>query len=1505
MGDKITDQNDLIVILDSVLNQKDGLIKHHIDSMNLFTSKGIKQIVSSGFKIEVEINNERDKTEEDRSIKKYIISSNITDVELIPPTSKNYYTQKSQIITPNMAHTMDLTYSSEMRVNADIIATAYKHDNTIEIKKANIERYMIGKMPIMVKSQLCNTHNQSKSTLINLNEDPSDIGGYFIIKGNEWVIDGIESMTYNIGRYFYNKGHKNEVSRGDIISKPGDNFENSSILHFKLLTNNSIIFEITNNKFRDISIPFYMLFRAFGAETDKEIIENITYSLNKNDTKIKSMLNILEKAFQAKYVTFTEAQNIHESDKIIELIGSKINDYYLNDIKVLNKDTLKYNNYSVRKILNNDILPHVGKTENDRKKKIRFLGHLIQKLLLLNLGMIPSTDRDSYNNKRINPAGVSYAKMFKQRFNAAIVQFIKRQIRKDFKAVSFSSVDLHHSFTTAIYSQEFERSLTQSIITGDKSINIRRKQQPNRLSSQQLHRKNLINVISTLRNVNTKNTSSAKQSSRANEMRRFHPSMVGYICCVQSADTGEKVGMQKQMAISARITSAGSSELLKILIYEDKDLILLENVKNIEIYKNNLTKIFVNGDWIGCCSEPHNFVKKYRTYRRKQKIYYQTTISLDVISNEIYFWVDVGRIVRPLLIVYDNEKGGQEIKLKKHHLTELHSGKIDLDDLVDQEIIEFIAPEEQINCLIARDLNKLIEHENDPLLRFTHIDIPQSIIGLPGLTSPFANHNQAARVVFQTNQVKQTCGWPCLNWPDRSYKEMYLQIYNETPLIKTITNKYMSPTGSNAIVAIMIYGGYNQEDSLIINQGAIDRGLFTTYHFSFDKTDLEKNEEFAKPNPLDTMDIKAYSNYDKLVNGIIPIGTYIENGDIIIGKIAKLPKTDIIDNMKYTDRSIVYKYQEPAYVWNIIKGRNEEDNEFCKVIFKSLRKCDIGDKFCLDNTHEVLTIKGWKFINYLSTKDQIAILDNGHIKYEYPLKMNEFDHNGELYNCNSQEMDITCTLNHKCYVKTNKNDNFELIKANNLINKNYYCKKNCKNDNSDIKKFTISNNNSELILDMDLWLVFFGIYISKGYINNTNIKILAHKQTIINILNDILPKLNILYTKENNYFNIKHSQLSNYLQLFNKNSKHLPDYVWNLSQTQSRILLNALILKYNTINGNTQYYYSMSKQLADDIQKLCIHSGYCSNITNIPLSCKIYKISIIKNDSFIIPKNSNITIINKQCKVYCPTVSTGIFMVRKNGKSYWTGNSSRSGQKGVVGMVYRDSDMPFTSQGIKPDIIFNPHSLPSRMTMSKIIESMASKTCGIKGGISDGTMFKKIDIDDIASDLEQIGFKKNGTERLYNGMTGKYIDTEIFIGPIYYQRLQKFTVDTVYSHKTCPTDVVVKQPLDGKSSQGGLRIGEMETNVLALSSVKNLQEKMVEHSDKYDYYICKNCNTKAVVNEKYNIYKCNYCGDDSDICKIHSTWSTHLLQTEQRSMNIGMKYYPKPNKYEVLLEEKE
>lgn len=1294
---------DLITILDSILVKEKSLISHHIDSFNQFVDSGIKSIMTETFRIVVEYNNQREATPEDKSIEKYIMEAKILDVKITNPTTVSFDTQKQEVLYPCEAHRKDLTYSSSMYVDVEVICKAFKKDGTFMEKSEHLKNHRIGSIPVMVGSHLCNTANLSRDSLLHLKEDPTDLGGYFIIKSNEWIIDNIESMTYNLPREFKNVGFKNELARSDIISKPGDNFENSSNIVCKFLNNGNIQFEITNNRFKNIMIPFFVLFRAFGVCDDKSIVDHIVYGLEVhdkvNDPILNKMITILEKSFNSKYASLPEAYMAHTQTETLELIGGFINDYYLTDSTVKNKqsmNTRKYNVSNVLTILDKDILPHIGLTSDDRYNKVRFLGHLIYRLLLVHLEVIPSTDRDSYKNKRVNPAGVSYAKVFKTNFNFAIVQPVRRQFTKDLKTTSFSNLNLAHSFETAIYGHEFERALVHAIIIGDKTISINRKNVQNRLSSQQLHRKNQINVISALRNINTTNTSSAKQSERANEMRRVHSSTIGYVCCVQSADTGEKVGMQKQMAISTRISLGSSSEKLKEIVREDELLYPLnEKLTNIMIYAKKLTKVFVNGYWIGCTGDHSLFAEKYRNMRREGKIHYMTTITMDVRTNEIYMWVDIGRIVRPLIIVYKSEEKGQYIKLTKTHINKLHAGMINYNTLLDEQIIEFISPEEQQNCLISKDLETLEQYKFDETRQFTHLDIAQAIIGIPGLTSPFTNHNQPARGIFQTNQVKQTCGIPCMNFPYKTYKEMYLQIYNQKPLVKTIANKYIQPIGMNAVVAIQIYAGYNQDDSLMMNQGAIDRGLFTTHHFTFEKTELDKNEEFVNPDPAKTTDIKAYSNYDKLVNGVVAVGTRIEKGDIVIGKVCKLNKSDQYGSYTYYDKSIIYKYEEPSYVWDVIKGRNEDDSVFCKVVFRSVRQVEIGNKFCITGKHEVLTQNGWKSVEEVNTDEKIATLslDNNKISYEMPKVWNMFEvENEDMYNINSPNVEITCTMNHKLPVKLQGRHDFELMEVKDLIKTDYRVKKTGNlEEREDIKTFTLKGfqhkksnyarfNSEDRELNMDDWLFLLGIYLAEGHIDKKNtVRISAHKERVKTPLLKCLINLGFEYKNrdsEINYVYInKNRALSQYFEPLGKGIyKYIPEFVWELNERQCRILYEAMMLGDGDKTGKE--YSTGSKKLANDFQRLAVHCGYVAKssvkhekgqlITIKGVETKrgsnLNRIIISKDsDSQKLIKSKDIKITKFSGKVYCPTTSTNTFMIRKNGKVFWSGNSSRSG----------------------------------------------------------------------------------------------------------------------------------------------------------------------------------------------------------------------------------------------------
>lgn len=243
--------------------------------------------------------------------------------------------------------------------------------------------------------------------------------------------------------------------------------------------------------------------------------------------------------------------------------------------------------------------------------------------------------------------------------------------------------------------------------------------------------------------------------------------------------------------------------------------------------------------------------------------------------------------------------------------------------------------------------------------------------------------------------------------------------------------------------------------------------------------------------------------------------------------------------------------------------------------------------------------------------------------------------------------------------------------------------------------------------------------------------------------------------------------------------------------------------------------------------------------------------------------------------------------------------SSRSGQKGICALLMREADLPFNLEGMRPDIIFNSHGLPSRMTCAQLIESLVGNVCAIKGTHYDGTIFRENDIESYAEMLEQYGFHRYGYDRMISGITGEYIDTLIFYGPTYYQRLQKFVSDAEYSVRQALTDAVTMQPLDGQASSGGLRVGEMERDVLCSHGVSRfLREKFFNHSDGYTEYICR-CGKPAIVNHRDNVYKCKYCKDNADITAVPTSWTSKLFMQEMQACNIGIRRIPRPFVYEV------
>src|SRR3990172_628783 len=380
--------DDMPTLLYAEIRRK-GIAGHHIKSMNTFYKQGIRQIITEIFKVDhPRLMNERNKTEEDKEIGYISFKVEFTNVNLKPPSTIKYKTRAPQMLTPNMARLKNLTYSAQLYVDAKISAQAFFKN--------------------------------------------------VIIKGGEWAVDSLENILIN-GFHVYKNMHLNEIARGDIISKPGDAYENSARMLLRYLNNGAITIELQTNKFEKLEIPFFLIFRAFCMTRDYDIINNIVYGVDNTDPITLHMLNILEKAFNTVDVKlWGPVKDSINSNEILLHIATKLNAYITGKTFEKDENAVKFQINDVLDKLDRFIFPHIGLDAQSRIRKLRFLGHLIHKLLRVEQEVLASSDRDNYKNKRIHTAGVSLAKTFKTQFNFSIIQEIRKHLVKDFKSTSFS-----------------------------------------------------------------------------------------------------------------------------------------------------------------------------------------------------------------------------------------------------------------------------------------------------------------------------------------------------------------------------------------------------------------------------------------------------------------------------------------------------------------------------------------------------------------------------------------------------------------------------------------------------------------------------------------------------------------------------------------------------------------------------------------------------------------------------------------------------------------------------------------------------------------------------------------------------------------------------------------------------------------------------------------------------------------------------------------------------------
>ncbi|KAL4930508.1 DNA-directed RNA polymerase II core subunit RPB2 [Aspergillus undulatus] len=237
--------------------------------------------------------------------------------------------------------------------------------------------------------------------------------------------------------------------------------------------------------------------------------------------------------------------------------------------------------------------------------------------------------------------------------------------------------------------------------------------------------------------------------------------------------------------------------------------------------------------------------------------------------------------------------------------------------------------------------------------------------------------------------------------------------------------------------------------------------------------------------------------------------------------------------------------------------------------------------------------------------------------------------------------------------------------------------------------------------------------------------------------------------------------------------------------------------------------------------------------------------------------------------------------------------ASRHGQKGTIGITYRQEDMPFTREGVTPDLIINPHAIPSRMTIAHLIECQLSKVSALRGFEGDATPFTDVTVDSVSRLLREHGYQSRGFEVMYNGHTGRKLVAQVFLGPTYYQRLRHMVDDKIHARARGPTQILTRQPVEGRARDGGLRFGEMERDcMIAHGASAFLKERLFDVSDPFRVHICDDCGLMTPIAKlKKGLFECRLCNNKHRISQVHIPYAAKLLFQELAAMNISARMF--------------
>ena len=917
-------------IFDNYFNNPYTLVSHQLSSFNDFIKNVIPTII-----------------ENNNPIKIHLPKGGIYTIYIKNCRYKNpEYTDNNtitRVLYPLEARLRSLSYMSQLIVDVQHFRT--KGDVEKELKSE--ENIPLCKIPAMLHSNICNLKGLTEDELVKNGECKYDIGGYFIVNGGEKVIVSQERVSEN--RVFVWPPSKNTTNKFshecEIKSSIDQRF--NPVETFKVMLSRSqkedkmLKCKISGFK---TEVHLFVLIRALGIRTDKEIFFMMLgeYIHNENFFTLLQHSNITEINSDKDAGGGMTSIPLYTQDDAINYLTTILNQSYGTTSDSEDKKKL------VVDIINRKLLPHCGISY---RKKALFIGYMVQRLMLSYFNVRPYDDRDHYSNKRLNTSGTLLCQIFRT-YYINLIKDIKRTIG------NYHGQDAYPNIRKLISSSSIESRLKYVLSTGNWGTNKNRDSASDKGVAQVLTRLGYNSYISHIRRVHSPLEHSGNKIIKPRKLHMTHYGM----CCPNETPEGAQIGILKNLAMQCKISIHSSDYILKQIILKIKD-----NITNVPfvIDSNNIniedcqkcTRIIINGDIFGyvLISKTKELYDILLTLKRYNKINYETSIAWYIEWGEILIQTDGGRYMRPLHIVSNN--GNLLIKERfneLYHPDAPENNKFIWDELVapsmtinssnasnasnasksikheitkyNGAVIEYLDTNELENTMIAMTPEDLIYNRSkwhkvdEPYIKYTHCEIhPTMMLGVVAQMIPASDCNQSPRNIYQSSMGKQAVGYYVTNFNSRFDTMGHILVYGERPLYTTRTTKYTSlnklPHGTNAMLLIAPFDGYNQEDATVINYDSVQRGFFNTLYFrsyvdteTKHKTANANNEEFTNPkgNIIDKK-IGDYTCIDS--NGVPIVGKYIDESGAIIGKVVQI-KDPVDNSFKNKDISTMIRAHE-------------------------------------------------------------------------------------------------------------------------------------------------------------------------------------------------------------------------------------------------------------------------------------------------------------------------------------------------------------------------------------------------------------------------------------------------------------------------------------------------------------------------------------------------------------------------------------------------------------------